>query len=57
LLHPLILEIFRHLQLVHEDIAPPGRALKIDYDIALFLNFRNIKPPEDEEQNRDKALG
>jgi MFS family permease len=27
-----------------------GGALKIAYDIALFLNFRNIKPPEEEEQ-------
>lgn len=27
-----------------------GGVLKIAYDIALFLNFRNIKPPEEEEQ-------
>ena len=27
-----------------------GGALKIAYDIALFLNFRNVKPPEEEEQ-------
>jgi MFS family permease len=27
-----------------------GGVLKIVYDIALFLNFRNIKPPEEEEQ-------
>jgi MFS family permease len=27
-----------------------GGALKVAYDIALFLNFRNVKPPEEEEQ-------
>jgi MFS family permease len=27
-----------------------GGALKIVYDVALFLNFRNIKPPEEEQK-------
>jgi MFS family permease len=27
-----------------------GGALKIIYDVALFLNFRNIKPPEEEQK-------
>ncbi|MDQ3840105.1 MAG: MFS transporter [Thermoproteota archaeon] len=27
-----------------------GGTLKVVYDIALFLNFRNVKPPEEEDQ-------
>jgi MFS family permease len=27
-----------------------GGALKVAYDIALFLNFRNVKPPEEKEE-------
>jgi MFS family permease len=27
-----------------------GGALKVVYDVALFLNFRNIKPPEEEQK-------
>jgi MFS family permease len=29
-----------------------GGALKIAYDIALYVNFRKIKPPEEEEKHR-----
>jgi MFS family permease len=27
-----------------------GGALKVAYDVALFLNFRNVKPPEEKEE-------
>jgi sugar phosphate permease len=27
-----------------------GGVLKVAYDIALFLNFKNVKPPEEEKQ-------
>jgi MFS family permease len=29
-----------------------GGALKVAYDIALFLNFRNVKPPEEKEEQQ-----
>ena len=29
-----------------------GGALKVAYDVALFLNFRNIKPPEEKEEQQ-----
>ena len=29
-----------------------GGALKVAYDIALFLNFRNVKPPEEKEDQQ-----
>jgi MFS family permease len=29
-----------------------GGALKVAYDVALFLNFRNVKPPEEKEEQQ-----
>ena len=29
-----------------------GGALKVAYDVALFLNFRNVKPPEEKEERQ-----
>jgi sugar phosphate permease len=29
-----------------------GGALKVVYDVALFLNFRNVKPPEEKGEHR-----
>ncbi|MER3486036.1 MAG: MFS transporter, partial [Chloroflexota bacterium] len=32
-----------------------GGALKIAYDIALYLNFRKIRPAEEEEREKGPA--
>src|ERR687889_1079587 len=29
-----------------------GGALKVAYDVALFLNFRNVQPPEEKEEQQ-----